>query len=542
MRIFHHRILLILLVQAAAIIAADTPDRHLMLPMTDGVRLATDVYLPDMKEPAPAILVRSTYGRQPAPIDYVRRGYALVVQDVRGMGGSEGEAHVFYADGWRPALTDGADTVAWIHNQPWCNGKTGTAGGSALGITQMLLAPATDQVAAQVIDVAPADFYTETAYPGGVFRKSLIEGWLRHIKQPHIIPVWKKHTVKDHFWEYMDTLAKAGGITAPALFNGGWYDIFQQGTINAFMAREKHGGKGAKGNNWLIMRWAAHGPDDERDYTFHENRFDVKVTRVRHAFLDAWLKGDTKALKKIPKVHYYVMGADTGGAPGNTWRTAETWPPFKTAIRNGYLHPGGVISESAPEEKTASKSFLFDPENPVPTHGGANLLIPSGPFDQRAISADRVDILKFYSDPLEKPLEITGRIKLQLHVATDAPDTDFTAKLLDVYPEADGRELLMLDAIQRVKLRNGPKAPVPLIGSAEEIIALEIDLGSTSWIFNTGHRIGLHISSSNYPKYEVNPNTGADHPGPGVTPRPARNTVYLDAVRPAILCLPVPLP
>ncbi|MBI2435649.1 MAG: CocE/NonD family hydrolase [Candidatus Hydrogenedentes bacterium] len=510
----------------------------IMVPMTDGVKLATDVHKPEGAGPWPVILLRSTYGRVGGgEKEWLEKGYAVVIQDTRGRGQSEGEKHVFYPDGWRPGLTDGADTVRWISEQPWCNGKIGTVGGSALGITQMLLAPATDNVQAQCIEVAASNFYPDISFPGGVWRKNLLEGWLSAVQEPHIIPVWKSHPYYDEFWRYFNTLEQTSKITAPALFVGAWQDIFAQGTLNGFVARQESAVANANGNNILIMKWGIHGPDVSKDYKFNENRFDLKVGKIREAFFEHWLKGNSDALDGVAKVNYYVLGADTPGAPGNEWRTAESWPPYPTTATKYYLHQDGALTVTPASESEASRSFTFDPNNPVPTHGGAELLLPAGPFDQRIVS-NREDVLKFATAPLDAPLEVTGRMTARLFVSTDAPDTDFTAKLVDLYPAGDDREILMTDSIRRVKLRKSFEKPEPLL-SGGEIVELEIDLFSIAWIFDTGHRIGLHVSSSNFQRFEVNPNTGADFPEDGAEKRKAVNTLWLDTAHPSHLELPL---
>ena len=528
------------LVIASVALAADVTE-HIKVPMTDGTKLATDVHLPDGEGPWPVVLVRSTYGRKREFVnEFVKRGMAGVVQDVRGMGQSEGEKHVFYADGWRPGFTDGADTAAWIKEQTWCDGKIGTLGGSALGITQMLLAPATKDVVAQYMNATPSNFYGHAMYHGGVFRKNMMEGWLAAIGQPHLIEVYKSHPYLDTYWRYSDSVSKAQDITAPAIWVNGWYDIFQQGTLDAFMSREKDGGEGARGNNYLIMTWSCHGPDQEQDYKFRKNRSDWQAWKVIHAFFFKHLKGDPEPLKKFAKVNYYVMGADTpDDAPGNVWRTAETWPPFPAVATPFYLGAGATLETKPTETAEASLGYDFDPNDPYLTHGGANLLLPSGPFDQREIASKRKDFLAFTTPPLEKPMELTGRVKVKLYVSSDAPDTDFTAKLLDIYPEGDGRELLILDNIQRVKLRDSLEKPAPLLTGPDQVVEIEIDLWSLSWVFNTGHRVGLHISSSNHPRFEVNPNTGADFPQEGEEMRVAHNVLHLDAAHPSALILPV---
>ena len=513
------------------------------VPMTDGTLLATDVYLPDGEGPFPVVLVRSTYSRNQGMNSYIKKGMAAVVQDIRGMGGSEGEAHVFYYDGWRPGITDGADTVAWIKAQPWCNGKIGTVGGSALGMTQMMLAPATQDVQAQYIQVAPSNFYTDVVYVGGVFRKNLVEGWLAGIFQPQTIKIYRDVPRYNEFWRYYNAEEAADRITAPAMFVTGWYDIFTQGSIDGFVSREERGGEGARGNNYLIISWANHGPDTTKDYVLKENRRSLKTSQIRDQFLRRYLMDDVNALEGVPKVHYYVMGADTPDAPGNEWRTAETWPPVILQETPFYLGVDGSLQEAAPDGEAAWREFTFDPNDPYPTWGGANLLpnLVSGPYDQRKYSETRDDLLKYASQPLEKPLEIVGKVKVRLFVSSDAPDTDFTAKLVDIYPEGDDREILMLDNIRRVKTRNGFEKVAPPLQGQDDIVEIEIDMWSIAWIFEKGHRIGLHISSSNYPRFDVNPNTGAEQPLPGEEMRVARNRVHSGKVRASALLLPVPV-
>lgn len=514
------------------------------VPMSDGTLLATDVYLPSGEGPFPTLLVRSTYSRNQGMNSFINNGYAAVVQDVRGMGGSKGEAHVFYYDGWRQGVMDGADTVAWIKSQPWCNGMIGTTGGSALAMTQMLLAPATTGVRAQDVSLTPANYYEDVVYVGGVFRKNLVETWLTAVGQPNVIQFYKDMPRYNEFWSYYNVTAQAANITAPGLFVNGWYDIFAQGTIDGFVSREERGGQGAHGNNYLIMRWTAHMGDTTNDYIFNENRLELSVGRIRDKFFACYLKGDATALADVPKVHYYVMGDDTDpNAPGNEWRTADRWPPMPLAETAYYLHPGNNLDITAPSDEVIYEEFLFDPADPYPTRGGANLFpnLPSGPYDQRKYSDVRTDLVKFYSDPLPAPLEIAGRVKVRLFVSSDAPDTDFTAKLVHVFPEGDEREILMLDNIRRVKTRHGFDRVAPPLEGLDDIVEIEIDLWSIAWVFNTGHRIGLHISSSNYPRFEVNPNTGADHPSPGEPMHVARNRIHIGGVYPSALLLPVPI-
>lgn len=534
-------------VAAAAAQAELNPTMHVRVPMTDGTELATDIYLPQGEGPWPVILLRTTYGRY-FPMEhflragFIDKGYVGIIQDVRGMGNSGGEPHVFYADGWRPGLSDGADTVAWILTQPWCSGKVGTYGQSALGMAAMLLAPATHDVAAQVIYEAPASFYHHAAFQGGVFVKNLVEGWLTAMFQPHLIPIYKAEPSDAPFWEPYNTLSRIQDVTAPAIFYGGWYDIFQQGILDAFAAREANGGPGAKGKNYLIMNWSPHQSPPKLAYRPKvKNEQPVSRSNLAHAFFDHYLKGVAGALDGIPKVQYFVIGDDTDlSAPGNEWRTAETWPPYPSAATPFYLQGDGMLSHTEPESVDAALAFTFDPANPYPTCGGANLFFntPIGPQDQRKCGEGREDVLKFATAPLSEPLEVAGRVTVRLYVSSDAPDTDFTAKLVDIYPEPDGREINVLDSVRRVKYRETLKHPLPPLTGPDQIVVLDIDLWSTCIVFNKGHRIGLHISSSNYPRFEINPNTGADYPEKDAPMRIAHNQVHCDATHPSALLLP----
>jgi len=517
---------------------------HHEVPMTDGTLLATDVYFPETGEgPWPVILTRSLYSRNQGMNGFIEEGYVAVVQDTRGFGTSQGEKHVFLTDGWRPGLTDGADTIAWIRAQPWCNGKIGTAGTSALAMTQMMLAPTTKEIAAQFMNKVPANFYFDVVYPGGVFRKNLVEGWLTALGQSDLIAFYKNLPRYEEYWDYYNTVAQASNITAPGIFVGGWFDIFAKGTLEGFMAREQQGGEGARGRNYLVMQWGTHGRDTTTDYKLKPNRHEVSTSALRQKFFEHYLKGDAEALNGIPKVQYYILGDDTDpDAPGNEWRTADTWPPYPATATPFYLQPDGALGSESASGEAAHHEFTFDPNDPYPTWGGANLLpnLVAGPYDQRKHSLSRTDLLKYVSAPLDAPLEIIGEVRVRLFVSSDAPDTDFTAKLLDIYPEGDAREILVLDNIRRVKSRLGFDQAAPPLQGHEDVVELEIDLWSTAWIFNRGHRIGLHISGSNSPRFEVNTNTGADHPGPGVEMRIAHNRVYCGPQYPSALVLPVP--
>jgi putative CocE/NonD family hydrolase len=512
--------------------------QQVMIPMRDGTKLAADVYLPKGEGPFPVVVARSVYGRgdnkfaQP----FTSQGIAFVPQDTRGRGDSEGRDRVFADDGWM-LMQDGFDTISWIRRQTWCNGKVGTWGGSALGITQIWLAAAGAEVDFQSIGVASATFYGEMTYQGGVWRRALCEPWLKNQQRENVIELWKSHPYLDAFWQSMDSRPRAAHVNAPALHVGGWWDIFQQGTINNFVQRQEHGGAGAVGTQKLIMGpWAHgthHGPQKLGDLNLPENyKFDVE--NLERRLYRHYLLGEQNQAERVPAVHYYTLGdVDDVEGPGNEWRTADSWPPFETVNQSYYLSPGRRLTTELPDDGKEFLEFIYDPQHPCPTHGGANLSLPSGPFDQRKVS-QRADVLNFTTEPLDKPLEVTGRVSVRLFVSSDAPDTDFTAKLVDIYP--DGREILLLDSIQRVKLRRSLASPSCLApGTVGQV---DIDLWSISIVFAAGHRIGLQISSSNYPRFEKNPNTGEDFPSDDNL-RVTKNRVYTGPHHSSVLILPV---
>jgi len=510
-----------------------------MVSMSDGTRLATDYYLPSAGGPEfPVVLVRTYYDKN-ALADFgsyytTYLGYACIIQDVRGRFASEGLSSGWADDAWG-ANQDGAETIGWVLAQPWCNGKIATTGGSALGITQLLTAGASSDIACQSIWVGASDLYHQLAYQGGVFRKSLVENWANANGEPQVITLYKSHATKDAFWDGQDADTRAPIVTAPGMHIGGWFDIFQLGTINGFLKRQHSGGLGAQSNQKLIIGPWTHSLNTQPvgDFTFPANQtFDMFAYESR--LFEYWVKGVDNGVMNEPAVQYYVMGeVGSSYAPGNEWRTAADWPPFPTVATPFYLDAAGGLGVEAPTVTQEGLSYAYDPSDPCPTVGGLNLTIPAGPRDQRAVSS-RLDVLTFVTAPLSSPVEVTGNVRVALYVSTDAPDTDFTAKLVDVYP--DGREMVMVDGIQRVKFRNGFETPDPL--APGEVGVLDIDLWYISLIFNKYHRIGLQVSSSNYPRFEVNPNNGDDFPG-GHPSQIAQNTVWTGNAYPSALILPL---
>lgn len=504
-----------------------------MVPMGDGTLLATDVYLPSSSDDSwPVLLIRTPYGRgeNESLFDF-SEDYALVIQDVRGRYDSEGDYHPFVDDGWGEKQ-DGYDTVAWILDQPWCNGKIGTYGASADGITQELLAgSAPPGLTCQFIRFAPTDLYSQIVFQGGAFLDALVTGWLEGQDASGWVETFKQHPSYDSFWELGNVEPRAALISAPSVHVGGWYDMALKGSINGFLTRQSEGIGPARENQRLLIGPWTHGGINttiQGELEFPAvSILDQK--RLFERWIDYWLRDrDTGIMDTLPVV-YYVMNE----APDQEWREAQTWPPFTAAPTPYYLLPGNLLAPGEAAGGDVSSTYVFDPENPVPTRGGLNLTIDAGPYDQSSLES-RPDVLLFSTAPLEQSLEVTGDLKVILYVSSDAVDTDFTAKLTDVYP--DGRSMLIADGIIRARYRNSLSRPELMTPGI--IYPIEIDLWATSIIINTGHRIRLAVSSSNYPRFDVNPNSGGDT-FDKETMIKATNTIYYNRTYPSHILLPV---
>ena len=521
--------------------AADTARRKQthMVAMSDGVRLATDVFLPAGEGPWPVVLSRTPYNKAGgSPTGYLRRGYAVVKQDMRGRFASEGENLPFVACGWGEHH-DGADTVAWIRKQAWCSGKVATAGGSALGITQNLMAGAAPEgLVCQNIAVAAFSLYHHAAYVGGALRKSQIEGWLKGNRfDPKAIGIYRAHPAYDEFWRALDCSQRVGRMTSPAVHIGGWFDTFAAGTVAAFVERQHKGGRGAKGHQMLVMGPWGHGIP--RGGRVGELRFPNHTPPRKYnasAWLDYHVKGTQAWVKDLPPVAYYLMGdTSDANAPGNEWRFADDWPVPHTPTA-WYFHAAGALSTGRPPGvagKGARREYTFDPNRPCPTVGGCNLLLPGGPRNQNRIEK-RGDVLTFTTEPLKQPVEITGHPTAKIHVSSSAADTDLSVRLCDVYP--GGRSYLMAEGMLRLRYREGFAKPGPL--TPGEVAAVEVRLWPTSIVINRGHRIRITVTSSNYPRFDVNPGTGKPHRKGGRLVKQT-NRIYCGGAQASHVLLPV---
>jgi hypothetical protein len=508
------------------------------VPMRDGVKLATDVHLPVGAGPWPAVVGRTPYGRAGGKALFERGtqlGYAVVMQDVRGRGESEGSHNIVLTNGGLHKHQDGYDTIEWVAAQPWCNGDVVTWGGSALGVDQLRTAPTRPpHLRAQHIFLAYYDMYHDAAYQGGVWRKALLETWLEATKSDPInLETFLAHPNYDAFWDALNLEQHVAKVNVPAVFQGGWYDMFGQGTIDAFVAINTRGDVGARGKCRLVMGPWAHGVS--YDFTGYPNA-DPPPAADAFRWYDHWVKGADNGVADDSPVTYYVMGArDEPDTPGNVWRTASQWPPPTTATPF-YMHADGGLSRARPSIDDASRTYDYDPHNPVPTIGGANRRGDNGTKDQRPVEG-RPDVLLFTTDRLAAPIEVTGRVRARLWVSSSARDTDFTVKMTDVYP--DGRSMLVLDGILRARHHRSLRREDFL--EPGSTYPIDVDLWSTSLILNRGHRIRIAVSSSNAPRFDPNPNTGDAFRANDRTVI-AMNTLHLNAEHPSHVVLPIAKP
>ena len=512
--------------------------------LRDGARLAANVFKPKGPGPWPVIITRTPYlkdGRGSAEAlaaqgkHYTDAGYVFVLQDVRGKGHSQG----FYA-AYVNDIEDGYDTVEWAAAQPWSNGKVGITGASAMGVTSNAAAMASPpHLKAAYVVVAPFD-RSRSSFMGGVIKEKDTVGWLKGqgVSEAEIEAL-RARAGDDVIWNRFAMSAQRKYITVPMYNVGGWYDIFNEGNTSNFTYLQNAGAKGARGNQKLMMGPFGHGPlSGDLAYPGEDTLPGAFRNELR--WFDYWLKGVDNGIMDEPPVSFFMMAGARRGAPSpkNRMLTAANWPPASREVRY-YMTPDKGLTQAAPAATTAKLSYKFDPARPVPTFGGSNLTFERGPMDQRQVGA-RDDYLRFQTPVLEKDLAIAGSVKVELFAATDGLDTDFMAKLVDVYP--DGYEALVLDAPIRTRYRAGRMADDVKMMTPGAPEPLTIELWSTALTFEKGHRIALHITSSNSPRFEVNPNTGEAAGGHTLKPRVAVNSVYMDAAHPSALVLPVIYP
>ena len=556
-------------------------DNLVAVPMRDGVKLYADVYRPAAPGKYPVIVSRTPYSTERAPSAYdtpvyfARRGYVFVFQDVRGRHESEGKWEPFRND-----IEDGYDTIEWAAAQPWSNGKVGMQGGSYLGHVQWRAAMAKPpHLVAMFPAVAATSLYHDWITLNGGWRLSFNFGWgpvrqesrIMQNTGPHVMPGgsevisfdrmqwhlplismqqlagrnaqfykdWIAHPDYDDYWKKLNAEEVFDQIAVPAHTFGGWFDIFSQGTLRGYAGLSKKGAteQARRGSRLVIGPWG-HGSSQkfgDIDFGAHAH-VDTHALELR--YFDFWLKGLRNGLDKEPPVTLFVMGR-------GEWRQENEYPLARTQYKKMHLSSGGKantgngdgkLSWEAPGANATPDKYRYDPDNPVPSLGGNNCCgtpTPAGPRDQRTVEA-RGDVLVYTSERLQEPVEVTGPVKVVLYAASDARDTDFVAKLVDVFP--DGRAISVAEGIMRAKYREGTSR-----GSLIEpgkVYEYTIDLVGTSNEFRPGHRIRVDITSSHFPQFDRNPNTGEPF-GTSAVVRVASQTVHHSAQYPSHVLLPV---
>jgi hypothetical protein len=542
----------------------------IMIEMRDGIRLSTDLYFPAEAEgKLPVILWRSiydksgAYDREPGMKELVAHGYVAAIQNTRGRGESEGEFTPSVGD-----RNDGYDTISWLVRQPWSNGKVGSAGCSSLGESQMLLAAARHPNHVTAIPQASASALNVRGRPwasfdGGAFELAQTAGWFSldggrvDYSTLPIVDILKKagrppshyekfasSTPEAPYFMDLEWIRPADRPDLPALFFDSWYDYGAAETLELFnLMRDKSPSTAARENQFVIIAPGTHcGYSAATEHTIvgerdlGDARLDVMDLKLR--WYDHWLKGVDNGVTDRPKVQYYLMGA-------NRWRSADAWPIPDTRYERLYLTSkdransltgDGRLSFEPPAGANAD-TFTYDPANPVPSLGGHSCCTgtdtEAGSYDQTKIEM-RDDVLVYTSAALKKGLEVTGPLEVVLQVSSTAADTDFTAKLVDVYP--DGRAFNVQEGALRMRYRAGFDRNLRM--APGEIYPVRLDLHVTSNYFGPGHRIRLEISSSNFPRWDRNLNTGGNNYDETEF-IVARNSVHHAPERPSYIVLPI---
>ncbi len=567
-------------------------ERNIAVPMRDGVVLRADVFRPEPDGRYPVLLCRTPYSKAfPAfadwldPIRAASAGYVVVIQDVRGRFDSEGLFRPFHQE-----IDDGFDSVEWAARQPWSNGRVGMYGPSYLGATQWLAASAqAPNLQAIFPSLTASDYFDGWTFQGGAFALSFNIMWtaialavpeldrtslpaseasavrnqvfsvvfdhwpaFRHLPvrdlaafaHDALVPFyreWLDHPQRDDFWESIDIEHAHPRIHTPALNLGGWFDIFVRGTLRNFTGMRANGPTGVArhGQRLLVGPWIhGAGLGGRAGQTAFGQSATIAAGDLHLRWFDRWLRDADNGVDREPPVRVFTMGV-------NRWQTFAAWPPPAARPTPYYLHGNGsaatangdgVLSPDLPGDEPPD-SLVYDPADPCPTVGGAlydsPMDLPAGQWDQSRIEA-RHDVLCYTSPILDGDFEVTGDVSAHLWVASSARDTDFTAKLVDVQP--DGTPLNICDGIVRARYRAGFGMPVLL--SPGIPAELTIDLAGTSHTFLTAHRVRIEVSSSNFPRFDRNTNTG------GVIaldarPAVATNTVFHDRRHPSCIILPV---
>jgi putative CocE/NonD family hydrolase len=537
--------------------------------MRDGVNLVADVYRPDAPAQFPTLVLRTPYNKRGMGEErdskwFAERGYVVVNQDVRGRYLSPGQ---YYA--YKNESDDGYDTDQWVAKQPWSNGKIGTLGGSYLGYTQLTQGiRGTKHLVSMATDVTSSDIYHGWTYVDGAFHLGFTLEWgagtiygnrgqigkadYLHLPimtadqvlgnvNPHYRD-WLKHPRRnDPYWDSISFERQAHKIAAPLLVATGWFDIFLRGALQDHVNIRKSGATKLtrKNKHLLIGPWShfkTHGTRTGGGIDFGPEAV-LNGLKLYLAWHDRFLKGIDNGMDRKPALTLFIMGE-------NTWRHENEWPLARTKYTKYYLSCAGKANSAkgdgklttGPPTGVETDRFVYDPASPVPTLGGnvCCTSVPIGMHDHGQIEA-RDDVLVYTTPELAEAVEVTGPIKMKLFAATSAKDTDWVARLVDVYP--DGRAYNLQDGILRARYRGGKDKPESLLKPGKTY-EYDIDLWATSNVYLPGHRIRLEITSSNFPRFDRNLNTGED-PATGTRMEKAQQTIYHSARYPSHVILPI---
>jgi len=563
-----------------------TYERRIAVKMRDGLTLYADIFRPDAEGKFPVLLQRTPYNRDNEvafALKAAAKGYVVVIQDVRGRYASEGQWYTF-----KNEPNDGYDTVEWAAALPYSDGRVGMFGGSYVGATQMLAAIAHPPHLAGICPIVTASNYHENwTYTGGAFAQWFNEDWtsgLSHNTYEHLVgeqndPVggiwtlpltsypilnlekrpdlstnatvapyfldWLAHPSYDDYWKAISIEEHFQDIKVPALHVAAWYDLFLGGSLRNYEGIKANGGsEEARRGQRLVVVIGGHAGDGRKigDLDFGPAAEGSEDDTILNWY-DYLFKGAKNKFANGKPVKIFVMGA-------NHWRDEDDWPLTRAKATKYFLHStgkansmrgNGTLSTTAPI-KEASDQYVYDPAHPVPTIGGwlccEQQRWHAGPRDQRPAEA-RDDVLVYSTAPMTEDLEVTGPISLELYAKSSAVDTDFTAKLVDVWP--DGFAQNIAEGIIRARYRDSRETPSLM--TPGQAYKFTIDLWATSNVFKKGHMVRLEVSSSNFPRFDRNLNTGAtrylksaDGPDQFVS---ATNVVLHDAEHPSALVLPV---
>lgn len=538
-------------------------DSGVQVKMRDGVTLAADVYRPAGEGKFPVLLQRTPYNRAGGAggfAELASHGYVVINQDTRGRFDSGGEFYPF-----RYESPDGYDTVEWAAALPNSNGKVGMFGGSYVGATQMLASISEPPHLASIFPyVTASEYYDGWTYQSGALMQWFAASWssglaldtlrrkagtlqdpkawvptlpveqYRMLELPSVGALtpyyrdWAAHETDDQYWKPWKISDHYSEMNIKALHAGGWHDIFLKGTINNYIGMRKS--SPARADQRLILGpWAHAGTSPEGkigDVTFGKAAvFDMDGTILRWA--NYALKGEQNEFAGDTPVRLFIMGE-------NAWRNEKEFPLARTRYTNYYLRNGLLATEKPGAEPP--QSYVYDPENPVPTIGGRLCCggqYAPGPADESP-NESRPDVLVFSTEPLKQDVEVTGWITMKLYASTSAADTDFTAMLTDVDPSGYSR--FLTDGIVRARYRTATTKAEPL--EPGRVYEYTIDLWATGNLFKAGHRIRLAVSSSNFPRFNRNLNTGEQVLGATRSVNATQN-IFHDAEHPSALVLPV---